>query len=154
MSCFNKLCKKEKLVSRTLDIDEDLYYELEYLSKNIYDASISKLVNICIEELIDTEKIELYTRKNNSYISRSFLIRDSLLDGLYELKRKYRIPIYLLVNIAIRNSLIEENQQTNIAENWIIISLYFYDRKGPRKNPRSFKFIFHIFTILLLTQNI
>lgn len=117
MSCFNKLCKKEKLVSRTLDIDEDLYYELEYLSKNIYDASISKLVNICIEELIDTEKIELYTRKNNSYISRSFLIRDSLLDGLYELKRKYRIPIYLLVNIAIRNSLIEENQQTNIAEN-------------------------------------
>lgn len=113
MSYFNKLYKKEQLISRTLDIDEELYYELEYLSKNIYDASISKLVNVCIEELIDTEKIELYTRKNNSYVSRSFLIRSSLLEGLYELKVKYRIPIYLLVNIAIRNSLLEESQQTN-----------------------------------------
>ena len=55
-----------------------------------------------------TEKIQIYKRKNNSYISRSFLLRESVLNGLYELKRKYRIPIYLLVNIAIRNVLIEE----------------------------------------------
>ena len=32
-----------------------------------------------------------------------------MLDGLYELKSKYRIPIYLLVNIAIRNVLIDED---------------------------------------------
>ena len=108
MSCFSGLCKKEKTISRTLDIDEELYYKLEFLSKEIYDASISKLVNISIEELIKTEKIQVYKRKNNSYISRSFLVKESLLEGLYELKSKYRIPIYLLVNIAIRNVLIEE----------------------------------------------
>ena len=66
------------------------------------------MVNISVEELVKTENIQIYKRKNNSYISRSFLLRESVLNGLYELKRKYRIPIYLLVNIAIRNVLIEE----------------------------------------------
>ena len=108
MSCLGRLYRKEKLISRTLDIDEELYYKLEFLSNERYDASISKIVNISIEELIETEEIQIYKRKNNSYISRSFLLRESLLNGLYELKSKYRIPIYLLVNIAIRNVLIEE----------------------------------------------
>ena len=108
MSCLGELYKREELISRTLDIDEELYYKLEFLSKERYDASISKLVNISVEELVKTEKIQIYKRKNNSYISRSFLLRESVLNGLYELKRKYRIPIYLLVNIAIRNVLIEE----------------------------------------------
>ena len=108
MSCLGRLYRKEKLISRTLDIDEELYYKLEFLSKERYDASISKLVNISVEELIKTEDIQIYKRKNNSYISRSFLLRESLLEGLYELKIRYRVPIYLLVNIAIRNVLIEE----------------------------------------------
>lgn len=111
MSFKNKFYKKEKLINRTLDIDEELYNKLEYLSKEVYDASISKLVNAAIEDLIGSENIQIYERKNNSYVSRSFLIRDSLLEGLYELKKKYRIPIYLLVNIAIRNELEEEDEK-------------------------------------------
>ena len=101
MSCLGRLYRKEKLISRTLDIDEELYYKLEFLSNERYDASISKLVNISIEELVRTENVQIYKRKNNSYVSRSFLLRESVLDGLYELKSKYRIPIYLLVNIAM-----------------------------------------------------
>ena len=109
MSCLGRLYRKEKLISRTLDIDEELYYKLEFLSNERYDASISKLVNISIEELVKTENVQIYKRKNNSYVSRSFLLRESVLDGLYELKSKYRIPIYLLFNIAIRNVLIDED---------------------------------------------
>ena len=109
MSCLGRLYRKEKLISSTLDIDEVLYYKLEFLSNERYDASISKLVNISIEELVRTENVQIYKRKNNSYVSRSFLLRESVLDGLYELKSKYRIPIYLLVNIAIRNVLIDED---------------------------------------------
>ena len=109
MSCLGRLYRKEKLISRTLDIDEEPYYKLEFLSNERYDASISKLVNISIEELVKTENVQIYKRKNNSYVSRSFLLRESVLDGLYELKSKYRIPIYLLVNIAIRNVLIDED---------------------------------------------
>ena len=110
MSCFNRFYKKEELISRTLDIDEELYIELEKLSKDIYDASISKLVNASIEELIRTEEVKIYKRTNKSYVSRSFLIRKSFLEGLYELRKKYRIPIYLLVNIAVKNSIEEENR--------------------------------------------
>ena len=108
MSCLERLYKREEIINRTLDIDEELYYKLEYLSKERYEASISKLVNVAVEELMETGNVQVYKRKNNSYISRSFLLRKSVLDGLYELKKKYRIPIYLLVNIAIRNVLIEE----------------------------------------------
>lgn len=114
MSYRSKFYRKEKLISRTLEIDEELYNQLEFLSKEIYDASISKLVNAAIEDLLETEDIQIYKRKNNSYVSRSFLIRDSLLEGLYELKKKYRVPIYLLVNIAIRNELEEENKENLI----------------------------------------
>ncbi len=108
MSCFAKFDKKEKLICRTLEIDEVLYMEIERLSKEVYDASINKLVNAAIEELIKTENVKLYERnKNTFYVTRSFLIRSSLLDGLYNLKEKYGISIRLLVNIAVRNAIME-----------------------------------------------
>lgn len=108
MSYFGRFYRKENLISRSLDIDEELYSELEELAKNVYEASISKLVNASIEKLVETENIQLYERKNKSYVSRSFLIRESLLNGLYNLKEKYRVSICLLVNVAVRNALIEE----------------------------------------------
>lgn len=108
MSCFQKFYKKEKLISRTLEIDETLYYELEILSKEVYDASISKLVNAAIEELIKTEEVKLYGKKNALYVTRSFLIRNSFWEGLCNLKKKYGVSIRLLVNMAIRNVLIED----------------------------------------------
>lgn len=112
MSYFScKFNKKERTINRSLNIDEELYTELERLSKNVYDASITKLVNAAIERLIETENIHIYKRKNKSYISRSFLVRESLLDNLYELKDKYGVSICLLINVAIRNTLMEEKMQ-------------------------------------------
>lgn len=108
MSCFKKFYKREKIISRTLEIDETLYCELEKLSKEVYDASISKLVNASIEELLKTENIQLYEKENMLYVTRSFLIRNSFWEGLHKLKIKYGISIRLLVNIAIRNVLLEE----------------------------------------------
>ena len=119
MDYFSRFYKKENLISRSLDIDEELYSELEYLSKNVYEASISKLVNASIEKLIEKEEIQVYERKNKSYVSRSFLIRESLIEGLYVLKDKYRISICLLVNIAIRNALLEEKKEVE----WIFFGL-------------------------------
>lgn len=114
MSCFSRFYKKEKMISKTLEIDEDLYNELEKLSKNTYDASVSKLVNAAIENLLQTKDIRIYKRENIAKVSRSFLIRESLLDGLYELKKKYTISINLLVNIAIRNAVLEEKEKIKI----------------------------------------
>lgn len=108
MSCFSKFYKKEKSISKTLEIDETLYCQLEKLSSEVYEASISKLVNAAIEELISTENVQLYERKDTLYVTRSFLIRDSSWEALYNLKKKYGVSIRLLVNIAIKNVLIEE----------------------------------------------
>lgn len=115
MSYFsNKFYKKEQSVNRSLSIDEDLYLRLENLSKNVYDASISKLVSASIERLIETENIQIYERKNKSYVSRSFLLRESLLDSLYELKDKYGVSLCLLINVAIRNALLEEDEKEKL----------------------------------------
>ena len=109
MSYFSsKFYRKERTINRTLNIDEELYIELERLSKDVYEASITKLVNAAIEKLIETENIQIYERKNKSYVSRSFLVRESLLDGLYDLKDKYGVSVCLLINVAIRNVIIEE----------------------------------------------
>ena len=105
MTVFSRFYKKEKMVNRTLEIEEDLYEKLAFLSENVYDASINKLVNACIEDLIQNEDIKIYKPKSEFYVSRSFLIRESFLEHLYSLKKKYRISIYLLVNIAIKNTI-------------------------------------------------
>ena len=63
MAYSDKIYKKEKLISRTFYIDEKLYLELERLSKEVYEASISKLINVAIEELVEKEKIEVYSDK-------------------------------------------------------------------------------------------
>ena len=64
-------------------------------------------------KIIEDEKIQVYERKNKSYVSRSFLIRESLIEGLYVLKKKYRVSICLLVNVAIRNALLEEKMEND-----------------------------------------
>ena len=106
MAYSDKIYKKEKLISRTFYIDEKLYLELERLSKEVYEASISKLMNVAIEK----EKIEVYENRNRTCVTRSILIRESLLKGLSELKIKYGLSISMLVNIAVKNEIMEEQK--------------------------------------------
>lgn len=109
MSIFKFYPSREKLINRTYEIDLSLYEKLEYLSKEKYDASINKLLNTCIEVLLETRKVDLYPRPQNEItMYRSFLIRKSLYDGLIELKNTYNISLNKLVNISIYNALLEE----------------------------------------------
>ena len=70
MSCFAKFYRKEKLISKTLEIDENLYLELEKLSNEVYDASINKLVNAAIDEMIEKENIMLYEKTRILHMSQ------------------------------------------------------------------------------------
>ncbi len=112
MSCFSRFCKKGTTVNKKLSIDENLYQDLTELSNSMYDASISKLVNAAIENLITTKNVALYKKENTNQVSRSFLIREDFLNGLYELKENYSVSINSLVNIAIRNAVTEEKMET------------------------------------------
>ena len=107
MSTFDRFYKKEEMLNRTFEIDEELYEKLEYLSKNELDASINKLLNASIEQLLKNENIELFKSKRGNYITRSFSIRASFLEKMYDLKKKYRISMYMLVNLAVKNSIEE-----------------------------------------------
>ncbi len=82
MSCFSRFCKKGTTVNKKLSIDENLYQDLTELSNSTYDASISKLVNAAIEDLITTKNVALYKKENTNQVSRSFLIREDFLNGL------------------------------------------------------------------------
>ncbi|MEG1010186.1 MAG: hypothetical protein RSF67_10320, partial [Clostridia bacterium] len=101
MSIFSeKFYKKEKLVPRTFEIEDSLYSKLEYLSSNKYEASVNRLVNSAIEGLVKTKDIKIYEKEDKLHVSRSFLIRESLVQELYSLKKKFGISMYILVNIA------------------------------------------------------
>lgn len=109
MGVFDRFFSKEKLIRKTIEIDNNLYEELRKISDNKYDASVNKLINASIEELINTENIKIYVKdKNEISLKHTLLIRESLVIALDELKDKYGLSIYKLVNMAIYNAIEQE----------------------------------------------
>ena len=104
---FEKTFKKrENKIRRNYEIEDSLYSRLEELSK-IYDASVTDLFNECLSNLIQTENIQLYEKDSSEIsVTHTLLIRESNLSGLEKLKEKYGVSIFKLVNIAIRNVLL------------------------------------------------
>ena len=108
ISCFDeKYGKREKTYRRSYYLDNDLLSQLEELSK-IYRAKIPDFINDSVENLIKTESIEVYDRdKNELSVKYTVLMRESVLSGLDDLTQRYGISISKLVNIAVRNMLME-----------------------------------------------
>ena len=106
LKTFDKyLLPKDTGIRRRIEIDNTLYNKLSELTE-IYDASINKMVNIAIIELIKTENINIYKRPHNEITNgHNFLIRESSYKKLEELRDKYGLSIYKLINIAIFNAL-------------------------------------------------
>lgn len=99
------LLKKDKLLRRRIEIDCSLYEKLKTLSKE-YDASINKLVNIAIIDMIKNENVKIYERPSNELTeAHNFAIRETSYRKLEELKNKYGLSIYKLTNIAIYNAI-------------------------------------------------
>lgn len=106
MSIFDGyLLKKEKLLTRRIEIDCSLYEKLKELS-NEYDASINKIVNIAIIDMIKNKNVKLYERPNNELTeAHNFAIRESSYKELENLRSKYGLSIYKLINISIYNAI-------------------------------------------------
>lgn len=102
MSVLDRFYKRDTLIQKTVEIDSTLFDKIEFLSKNVYDVSISKIINACIDNLILTKKLELYERgKNEISLKHTIIIREKSLNELENLKRKYKISINKLINMAI-----------------------------------------------------
>lgn len=106
MNIFDKyLLKKDKLLKRRVEIDSSLYEKLVELTE-VYDASINKMVNLAIIELIETENVKIYEKPDNEITeSHNFAIRETSYEKLETLKNKYGLSIYKMINIAIYNAL-------------------------------------------------
>ena len=105
MEPIQRLYKKDEIITRSLHIDEDLYIKLQYICDNVFDTSVSKIINICIETLLlDKDKIQYYKKpyKTDS-IYRSILFRKEYYDKLQEIKEKKGISFSRLVNGSIKN---------------------------------------------------
>ena len=99
--------KKESKLKRNYENDDALYQRLQGQAR-LYDAPLTDLINVCIRQLIETENITLFERKNCDTSSiHSLLICESNLAGLERLKDRFGVSIYKLVNIAIKNVLDE-----------------------------------------------
>lgn len=108
MSILDRFWKKDELIQRTIEIESSVYDKIEYLSENIYDASVSKLINACIDELIQTENVHLYKKDDDELFTKhSLILRKNSLEGLNSLKEKYGISVYKLIHIALKNVLSE-----------------------------------------------
>ena len=105
MEPIEKLYKRDKIVTRSLHIDEDLYEKLQYLCENVYDTSVSKLVNICAETALQSKnKIKFYKKPyKTESIYRSILFRKEFYDELIKIRDETGISFSRLVNGSIKN---------------------------------------------------
>ena len=112
MSVLDRFWPKDELVQKTIEIESNLYDEIEFLCENVYDTSVSKIINACIDELIETEDVKLYPKEPNELFTKhSIILRKSSLYNLEKLKNKYGISVYKLIHIAIKNVLIQYHEE-------------------------------------------
>lgn len=107
MQPIERLYKKDEIIPRSLHIDEQLYLKIQDIAENVFDASVSKMVNICVETMLqDKDKIKFYKKpEGTDSIYRSILFRKSFYDELVEIRTKTGISFSRLVNGSIKEFL-------------------------------------------------
>lgn len=97
-----KFLKRERRFRRNYALEETCYRFLLEGAK-YYNATMSDLLNVCLEELIQTEYVVLYQTKNLLNPSKAFYISQSNIAGLDILKQKHGLGLEKLANIAVYN---------------------------------------------------
>ena len=106
MEWFNRFYKKEKWVKKSAEIEGNLYDILKEISSKELDASINKIIDVCVDSLELGDKVVIYKKeKDEINVARSIIIRESTYKKLEDMREKYGISISKLINIAIRTGL-------------------------------------------------
>ena len=103
MSAIDSLWQKEELEQKTVQIEDELYDQLVFLAENKLDASVSKIINACIYEFANKKEITMHEINNLS--KHSVIFRKSAAEKLIELKSKFNIPQYIILNLAIKDGI-------------------------------------------------
>lgn len=107
MSAINRLYAiNNKTVKKTVNIEDKLYNQLMKFTKKNYDATFSKVINVCIEEYIERNNPSFYEKpKLETVTYRSIMIRKENLKDLQKMYKKTGISVTRLLNCAVKEFL-------------------------------------------------
>lgn len=104
MSTINRLYKKDNYtIQKSINLEDKLYTRLKELVEKEYDATISDIINICIEDLISKDNIKYYAKPEGEItIYRSVMIRKENVEAMNKITQETGISLTRLVNIAMK----------------------------------------------------
>lgn len=95
-----------KTISKSVNVDDGLYNEIKKLTLNVYDAKISDIINIAIEEYIERDNPSFYGKLENETVTyRNLMLRKYNIKKLNEYHKKTGISFTRLLNGAIKEFL-------------------------------------------------
>ena len=112
MSTIDRLYSiNNKTVKKSINIDDSLYKRLMRYTKKNYDATISDMINVCIEDLLSTGSVKYYAKPEDEItIYRSVMIRKENAEALNKITQETGISLTRLVNIAMKEFLDKYNK--------------------------------------------
>lgn len=110
MEIRDKLYKyNNPIIAKTINIDDSIYNKIKDLSEKVFDATISEIINIAIEEYIKRDKPNFYGKTEKETVTyRSIRLRKENVVKLNEYSKRTGISFTRLVNGALKEFL--ENQ--------------------------------------------
>ena len=104
MEIRDKLYKySNPIIAKTINIDDSIYNKFKDLSEKVYDATISEIINIAIEEYVERNNPTYSAKPNNETVtSRNLMLRKENIKKIKEYHQKTGISFTRLVNGAIK----------------------------------------------------
>ena len=104
MSAIDRLYSiNNKTVKKSINIDDSLYKRLMRYTKKNYDATISDMINVCIEDLLSTGSVKYYAKPEDE-------ITIYRREALNKITQETGISLTRLVNIAMKEFLDKYNK--------------------------------------------
>lgn len=104
MNSRDRLYKKEnKTIAKSINIDDSLYEKIRQATEKTYDAKLSDIINVAIEEYIARDKPIYYAKPRMETVTyRNLMLRKDNIKKLNQYHQKTGISFTRLVNGAIK----------------------------------------------------
>lgn len=107
MSAINRLYRKDNYtIQKSINLEDTLYSKLKKIADKDYDATISELINISIEDFITDNDIKYYAKPDDEIsIYRSVMLRKENIIALNKINHETGISVTRLINMAVKKFL-------------------------------------------------
>lgn len=107
MSAIDRLYSSSNpTIKKSVNIDDTLYQKLIMITKKKFSASVSEVINVCIEDYIEENKPSYYPKPElESVTYRSIMIRKDNIKNLQKMNKATGITVTRLLNASINEFL-------------------------------------------------